>query len=539
MGLILITGIALGPWLISLTVLTYSVRGSMQGALGPQVQLAYVGMGWRDGFQLERILIDDPPPGMPKTILGYLHIDTDLVDGLTGVATGNEVGGRMVVRHARFEIDLPLPASGEPKPEPSPEATPGEPPSEGPDLTQLPDLPCAFRPRLELEDLDFLVGWAPEGATPLKMLLLGLNGGGGGYIARDMALDLDQGIDMTFDEIVVESLPTDGPAQTLLWLEKPHFTATRLEVPSPRLASPLTATTAMRLEIPRLRVGDVLIREAVGTADLAAGVVALGLSAGLPIGTVKQALSIDVRDDASWPITLELGLVAAGLEGDLARTVPYLVPLLLASETPTGPGLPPLTLTLKLDGSAVFGPTGAVDTKASLNSLVGGGEFELAPGSLVNSRLIDGYAKALIGLGVFGLVDGIFPSKFEFQGAKGGFTVGDGKVVLPQIEIRSDALGLVLSGETRFDGPYQVNLKSLPGEGQTGGVWDLVRALDDAGGVTLRGSLLDGSVEPVLPDLSKLARAAQARGALDLLKKGVGSDLRAPLEDVLGTLGKD
>ena len=111
--------------------------------------------------------------------------------------------------------------------------------------------------------------------------------------------------------------------------------------------------------------------------------------------------------------------------------------------------------------------------------------------------------------------------------------------MLPRLELRSDRLGLVLSGETRFDGGFVVNLKSLPGEGQTGGVWDLLRALDDAGGVTLRGSLLDGSLEPVLPDVSKLVGAAQARGVLDLLQKGVGADLRGPLNDALGELGRD
>ena len=540
--LILITAIALGPWLLSLTVLASTMRGSLQGALGKSSTLATAGMGWTTGFQLREVLIKDPPAGVPKIILGFFHVDTSLLDGLSGVATGNEVGGRMIVRHARFELDLPLPASGapaEPADEPTdePEAPASDEPSTPPDLTKLPDLPCAFKPSLELEDLDFILGWAPEGATPLKVMLLGLSGGGGGTIARDLALDLDQGIDMAFEEIVLESRPKDGPAETLLLIEKPRFVAQRLQVPSPRLANPFTATTAMRLEVPRIVMGDVEIREVVGTTDLDQGVIALGLSARLPVGTFSDKLSVDIRDEQRWPITFELGLDTAGIEGDLAKLVPYFVPVMLATETPVGPGLPTLTLDLKLSGAANFDPAGAVDAKASLDSLLGKGSFAISPGSLINSKLIDGYAKALVNLGVFGLVDGVFPARFEFAGAEGSFEVGGGGVTLPALELRSSKLGLVLTGETRFDGTFRVNLKSLPAEGQTGKVWQIVRALDDAGGVTLQGSLIDGTVQPVLPDLQKLIAAAQARGALDMIERNVSEDLRGPLKDALGGLG--
>ena len=55
--------------------------------------------------------------------------------------------------------------------------------------------------------------------------------------------------------------------------------------------------------------------------------------------------------------------------------------------------------------------------------------------------------------------------------------------------------------------------------------------------MTLQGSLIDGTVQPVLPDLQKLIAAAQARGALDMIERNVSEDLRGPLKDALGGLG--
>jgi hypothetical protein len=156
----------------------------------------------------------------------------------------------------------------------------------------------------------------------------------------------------------------------------------------------------------------------------------------------------------------------------------------------------------------------------------------MGPGTLSSSLLIDGYLRALTGLGVASLLQGVLPAGWPTRGAEATFELpGQGRVRLPRLLIRLQGVDLEVSGESRFDGPFQLTVKTA-GEGQEG-LLAVLEAIDDVGGVRLRGDLAAGSVEPELPALEPLLEAARRRGVLELLQAQVtGGSLREALEDL-------
>jgi len=525
-----VLAVILGPWILSRTVLTQSVRSSMQAAAGESADVAEVSLSWREGFALRKAVIADPPPGVPELLLGELAFETDALSWLLGFYGGSEVAGRMTVRSARIVLDVPVERLT-PGDEEAPDETPEETPPEGEEEAEPIELPCPIRPSFLMEDVDVVLRWAPGDQPARRLTLRGVRVEGGGRVATDLALDLDEQVKTSVDEVYVEvEGAEDAPARTLFAIEGMAFTAEALRAPSPHEASPLTLTSVFRLDVPKARFGDVPLHDLSGTTRFDAGQAELGFRGSFPQGTLETTGSFDMRDPAGWPVRFSFALEEVDLTGDLARYAPYLVPLLRATDRR---GMPPLSLRLEGAATIAFDEERAFDLDETLATAQGAGSFEVAAGSLSGSLLIDGYTQALTGLGVYSLVDGLIPPRFEIDSAKGSFTVQAGEVRLPRIELRSDALDLLFTGRVRFDGTFDFRIRSLLPD-DAAGVKALVKALDDAGGVVLKGSLIDQTVTAELPDVDRLIAAARERGVLDLLS-GSG-DVGRQVQETLGGL---
>jgi hypothetical protein len=144
--------------------------------------------------------------------------------------------------------------------------------------------------------------------------------------------------------------------------------------------------------------------------------------------------------------------------------------------------------------------------------------------------LVDGYARALAGLGVSGLLAGVMPKDFAFKGARGPFVIEGDTVRLAEVVVSGDAVDLALAGQVKFSGDYsfavQARVHSLRAELDA-----IVRALNRAGGVTLAGNLEEETCSGALPSLDALADAARAEGVVDTLLK---SPVLGALKEKLG-----
>lgn len=518
--------VVLGPWLLTHSVLTAGLRRSLVGVAGPQAGIGRASLGWRTGLALEQLLLPEPPAGSPAVLMGELRVETDLVSGARGWWFGTPVSGRLVLRRTAIEYVVP-PANLA-----APPAAGGEaPPRESAPGAPL-ELPCPLLPSLDLSGLDLVTTWTPGGASPRRATLRQMQASGGGQVERDLGLDLDQGFECRLEELRLERLAgPEGPAETLLAVDAPTFSTRRLKLPPLALFATREVVTDMAVQAPVLRAGGVRLTDLVGTLAFADGRARIGLGAAATQGKFELETTLDLRDAARWPMDLRVQLRDVQLTGDLAQAAPYLVPLLRAHRTSGGQsGLPPVTLELAGKLELLFDPAGALDTPRSLDTLTGQGVLRLGGGQLSSSLLIDGYLRALTGLGVASLLRGLIPAGWPTTGVEARFELpGQGRVRLPGLVVRSGAVDLEIAGETRFTGELDVTVKTL-GEGKAG-VPALLEAIDDAGGIRLQGNLATGEVRPVLPDASALLEAARRRGVLELIQQQVtGGALKEALQ---------
>lgn len=514
-----------GPWLLTHSFLTRGLSRSLQGVGGAESGLGRAQLGWRDGLLLEQLRLSDPPPGAPELLVGLLRLETDLIRLGSGAAFGAPVSARLEMREARIELLVP-PAQLSAAP-PTPEE------GAGPPFL----LPFPLRPALDVYDLHLHCTWTPGAASPRRLVLRGMRAEGGGQIERDLTLDLDQGFSCQLEGLRLERLAgPDGPAATLLALERPRFTTRRLQLPPLALFSLNQVHTELATEVPVLRAGNLRLTDARGSLSFADGQARIALGATAPQGRMELESALDLRDPARWPATLRLGLHQVQLTGDLAHAAPLLVPLLRAHTWQGGRGLPPVTLGLDGRLDLLYDPAGALDWTRSLDTLTGQGTCQLGPGQLSASLLIDGYLRALTGLGVSSLLRGVIPQGWPTSGVEARFELpGQGRVLLPRLVVRSPAVSLEMSGETRFSGQFQLTVKT-EGEGKQG-LLAVLEAIDDVGGIRLQGDLVQGTVTPVLPDLPALLEAARKRGVLELLQEQVtGGSLREALQELQGKL---
>lgn len=519
---VLLALLVLGPWLLSATVLTGLVRsglgrGEQAGGLG-RAQLS-----WSEGLRLDRILI---PSGReesgPRVLLDGVAVEVPLARAAFAAATGGTVPVRVVVGRGRIELELPrdLESGGAVAPTTSDaETTPPE-TEPAPDGAQEPaTLPCGVTAELVVEGLDIAVTLAPPGAAPVRLTLRGLRVEGGAAVQMTTALDLPQGFKVSLDELWLEA---PGMLQQPFVVDGGSFVIERLALAAPDAQggpSPLERLTLVaRLVAPRAEAEATLIKDVALTFSIDQGVVELALSGATQGGRLDFKARTTPKDPRRIPASLDLALTDVQVGGVLARALPYVLPLLQATSAPgNGPvaGLPPVTI--RGTGALEFltDEDGSPRLDDSLRTLRARGEVALAPGSLAASRAIDGYARALTGLGVASYLDGIVPTDLSFKGARGTFEVAAGQVTLPGVDLRSDVLDLRVSGQASFDGPYRLELRPLDSRGGEA-VKRVLRVIDDAGGIAIVGNLLDGTCEPVLPDADKMGDAA--RGLPDALR---------------------
>lgn len=517
----------LGPWLLTHSLLTSSLRRSLQSVGGEEALVGNAAIGWRSGLTVEQLSLPKPPEGAPAVLLGQLRLETDLISGASGWFFGTPVKARLVMRRTSVDYTVP-PANLAQAPPPAQEGS------------RAPlELPCPLLPSMEIEGFDLACTWTPGAVSPRRATLLGMNAKGGGQVERDLAMDLDQGFECTLEELRIEQLDgPEGPGKTLLVIEKPSFRTARLKLPPLALFSTNQVETEMSLTVPVMRVANMRFTDMAGKLVFAQGKARMELGATAPQGRLEMTSALDLSKADRWPAELNVAVKQMQLTGDLAKAAPYLVPLLRAHRTKGGTGLPPIDLGLDAKLALTYDAAGALDWETSLNTLAGKGTFAMGPGNLSSSILIDGYTRALTGLGISSLLAQVLPRGWTTKGVSAAFELpGGGIVKLPRLEIRNDVVPLEITGQTKFSGEFELQVKTL-GEGKEG-LAAVLEAIDDAGGIWLTGDLTTGTISPRLPEMSALVDAARKRNVLALLQENVsGGKLKEALEKLPGELKK-
>ncbi len=508
--------VVLGPWLLSATVLTAFVRGAL--ARGEQPGgLGEAELSWSRGLRLERLLIPSHREGVgPRVLLDRVAVEVPLARAALAAATGGTVPVRVVIGRGRIELDLPAdadaggeatpPPESPPEPEPEPEA--GTEPEAG-DMS----LPCAVAAELVVEGLDIdvtLGAGTPTtdgaAAPPMRLAIRGLKVDGGAAGEATTAVAMPREFRASIDALRLEA---PGLLDAPLLIEGGAFVIERLAVAAPTPgALPLERVSLVaRLLAPRADAEGAPLRDLKLDLSLAQGELNLAVSLVTQGGTIALGTRTAPTDPRRIPLKIALDLDDIHVGGPTARALPYLLPLLHATtvSTRSGPvvGLPPVSIKGEGAFDLITGDDGAPLLEETLATLTGSGEFALASGSLAASRAVDGYARALTGLSVARYLDGLLPAALAFDGAAGRFEVAGGEVKLPAIDLRAPSLHLRLQGHASFDGKYRLNVRAV--EAAAGPLAaEVLRVVDQAGGVTIEGDVASGTCAPALPDRSKL-----------------------------------
>jgi hypothetical protein len=97
-------------------------------------------------------------------------------------------------------------------------------------------------------------------------------------------------------------------------------------------------------------------------------------------------------------------------------------------------------------------------------------------------------------------------------------------VRIPRIALRSKAVNLAAAADVSFDGAYSMTFHAL-GEGPPSPIDGLLKVVDQAGGIGIKGDLREDGVEAILPSMEALGDSAKKQGLQDALKQtAVGID---------------
>ena len=513
---LLVAFVLCAPWLASQSLLNETARRSVRAVGGENAGVVQARLGWTSGLTLDRVYLPDARPGMPALVLRELRLDTNLVQGASGYFWGDTVVAKLVAREGRISFGQ---APAEPAPVGS--ATPAPPTSEA-EASEPFRLPFPIRPSIDFSGIDLEIHWQPGDVDPRRAVFSGIRASGGGLIKPDLALQLDEGLSFSVDSLSVERLEDAGPAQ-VFGLEDAEFSTERLVVPAPEEFTAFAVDTRFAIQAKRLRFEDIRLHDVSAELGFKEGVADLKLGAKEERGALTLSSTTDMRDPLRWPCTLDLQLSELDLSPELRARMPLLIPLVAATSADTGtPGLPPLSLKLDATFDVVFDEDGAFDEDATASTIQGQGEFTLSKGQLHSSLLIDGYVRALLNVSVASFTEKLVPPVFEVDEVKGSFSVEDGVVTLPRIELRAPRLGLLIAGTVRFDGSFEVLVTTLLPEGELGVAQKLAKAIDQAGGVTLFGNLTDQTVDFRLPPADAILAAVQAQGVVESLGTATG-----------------
>ncbi|MCA8924376.1 MAG: hypothetical protein KDD82_21380 [Planctomycetes bacterium] len=511
------------PWLASASLLSETARRSLQTVGGERAGVVHASLGWNDGLSLDRVYLPDAQETLPAIVLRELRLETNLLQGVSGYLWGDTVVAKLVAREGRIAFGTHEAAAVS-------SASAGAPSSAAPAAEPF-HLPFPLRPSIDFANLDLEIHWQPGEVEPRRALFRGLSATGGGLIGKDLALQLDDGLAFHVDTLSVERVEEAGPA-LVFGLEDADFSTERLIVPAPEAFSAQAVNTRMAIKAPRARFGDLRLSDVSAELAFRDGVCDLSCAGREARGGLKFTSHHVMRDPERWPSTLQLELDQLKLTPDLRAQMPILIPLLAATSSAGGAGLPAVSLKLDVAFDVVYTPEGAFDQEATTRTAQGSGSFALSPGLLSTSLLIDGYVRALLNVSVSTITERLVPPVLEVEGVEGSFTIEDGVVTLPRIVLRAKQLGLLLAGTVRFDGTYELLVTTLLPEGELNPAQALAKAVDAAGGVTLFGNLAEGSVDYRLPPADALLAAVQAQGVLETLATASG-ELGAELRDLL------
>lgn len=529
-GLVLLV---FGPLLLSRTILTPAIRaglgqGEKKGGLGS------ASMGWTDGVHLERLMVPSPVEGQaPWVLLDQVAIDVSLARSLLSTIVGGTVPAKLVVGPGRIALTLPLPPKGDAAPVES-KAEPAEEPKPGDDAKkEPPTLPMALEPGLEVGPLDIAVRWAPDPkVSPLDVELRGFVIKGACRVERDLGIDLREAFSVELGELRVSAERPEVLSAPII-IKGPKLTVSKLTLlagPTP-IAERLTI--AMAFTVPSLEVEHTVLTDVAIDLTIEAGKLGFGLHGACQGGKMSYRLTGGVVPrNHRLPLAMGVEITEVQLTGPISRAAPFLLPVLHATKDATAhgrsPGLPPLSLKAEGTVELVNSAEGAFLLDDTLKTLaVPKGTLALGAGSFAASQALDGYARALVGLGVAPLLEGIFPAGMKFDGAAADFTMGAGKVTIPKIALRSKAVNLAAAAEVGFSGDYSMTLRSL-NEGAPTPIDGLLKVIDQAGGVGIKGNLGEDGVEVITPSLDALSDSAKKQGLVDTLKS-----TKAGIDDVL------
>lgn len=521
-----------GPLLLSRTILTPALRAGL-GQGGTPGGLASASMGWTDGVHLERLTVPSPVEGQrPWVLLDEVAVDVSLARSLVSTIVGGTVPAKLVVGPGRIAMTLPLPPKADAAPVES-EVTPEEAPKPDEGKKEPPTLPMALEPGLEVGPLDISVRWAPDPkVSPLDVELRGFVIKGACRVERDLGIDLREAFSVELGELRVSAERPEVLSAPII-VKGPKLTVSKLTLlagPTP-IAERLTL--AMTFSVPSLEVERTVLTDVGIDLTIEAGKLGFGLHGACQGGKMSYRLAGGmVPRGGRLPLSMGVEITDVQLTGPISRAAPFLLPMLHATQANTAhgrsPGLPPLSLKAEGTVDLVSSSEGAFLLDDTLKTLaVPKGTLALGSGSFAASQALDGFARALVGLGVAPLLEGVFPAGMTFDGAAADFTLGAGKVTIPKIALRSKAVNLAAAAEVGFAGDYSMTIRSL-NEGTPTPIDGLLKVLDQAGGVGIKGTLGKDGVEVITPSLDALSDSAKKQGLVDTLKS-----TKVGIDDVL------
>lgn len=546
------------PTVASATFLRGVVRGQLQAQVGPNADVGKVSFGWTTGVSVDSLLI---PSGGVAKVKDRNAVELERVRARVSVpalvkaaATGGEAQASLEVENARIylelhpdgKINIPLAegdAKAAAKPEPKPESK-----------TSEATLPCSALSTVDIRKIDLeIADMTSSTGVVQRIVLRGLNVGLTAALAKDLSAKLDtlaaDGSTVAFDDLTVTREEPGKAPVTVIAIEKPTIVArvafAGREPPSAAQAPMASLAAAHRLDgKPLVRVArvhgqgfdlrdlavDVVLEKAKATLQIA------GILKGAHEGKVRLAVALDLGQRPKLPVDLDVKLETIDVGGPLAGAIETLLPVLSGASNPEK--LPPLTLGTKGTLACVFAADESVQREPTLRSIKDTGELALGSGSLEGSRILEGFASGFKELGLEEVLAQAMGGKgLSFDAVKETFSIEDGTVTIPKLELSRDGFGLALAGKCSLEGRYEFAIhldpKIYARLGQDAG--KLLKAVDDAGGIGVAG-VLGGECKVAVPPSDVLAKALLANGAVDIFRTR-NPKAAAKLDGYLGKAG--
>lgn len=490
--------VVLGPTLLSQGLLGMALRSAFAG-VGPGSGVAEARIAWTRGVSLSGLQLEQAGTSQQTGFAVWaktLEVKTWLLPAAAAASGGGELSLQVVLHEGGFRLDLASEEAAEPPPAEEPPAA---------ESNEAP-LPMSLDLGLDLQGLSLHL----RSKGPL-LLGEGLSASGRLKLARDLSATLAEPLKITASELSIPLGAAETPWSDAAVLRDVTLDVREFAFPAGGGLGDLKLEAALscgELEFSGIRFADLLL--SVSVADGKAHLELRGKHPGAD-GEIVLATDVDGSNDTAWPVELDLDLKRLPVKGLVGDYAAFLLPLVHETRGRRG-DFPPVSLQAKGKLRLVFGEDGP-DPQAILDSLDTRGSVGLGQGELHASRVLRAYTAGLTRLEIADLLEGVVPQRLAFDGGSSDFTITGGRLRLHALDLDADRLRLRAEANVGLaDQSYEVVLHATP-RGEVPEVARAVlRTIERAGGVKVRGKLDDSPPEAVLPGRDVLLKAIDAEG---------------------------